>query len=311
MIPGVAAIRPLDAASIVLVAIAALGLLGAAAFAVLRRRAASGLAPATAIRRAGSYAALAIALLLAARGGVPGVALLVGGLAAIGLLEWSAMFDLPVHHRVSLLIADGILVVAIGREGVAAADWLVGGLVLVGAAWPVLRVDTGRAVRDLGAAAVGFVLIPVLLVHGLALAVERGEAGIVLFVALAVSCAGSDVAAFVIGRRFGRTPLAVRLSPSKTRAGVVGNAVGSAIGLAPFIPALAATFPAAFVVALVPLVTAGAVWGDLLESAIKREVGVKDAATWLPGFGGILDRVDSLLITVALAYWALRIVEPG
>jgi phosphatidate cytidylyltransferase len=310
--PGAfAVVAPLDAASIVLVAIAAIGLLGAAAFAVLRRGAATGLAPATAFRRAGSYAALAVALLLAARGGVPGVAVLVGGLAAIGLLEWSAMFDLPIHHRVSLLVADAVLVVLIGRDGVAAADRLVGGLVLLGAAWPILRVDTGRAVRDLGAAAVGFVLIPVLLVHGLALAVERGEAGIVLFVALAVSCAGSDVAAFVVGRRFGRTPLAVRLSPSKTRAGVVGNVLGSAIGLAPFLPALAPGFPPAFLIALVPLVTAGAVWGDLLESAIKREVGVKDAGSWLPGFGGILDRIDSLLITVALAYWVLRIVEPG
>jgi phosphatidate cytidylyltransferase len=308
---ALAAIRPLDAASIVLVGIAFLGVLGAAVFAVLRRRAQSGLAPGTAVRRAGSYAALALALLLAARTGVPGVAVLVGVLAAIGLLEWSAMFGLPSHHRVSLLIADVILVVAIGREGVAAADWLVGGLVLLGAAWPVLRVDTGRAVRDLGAAAVGFILIPVLLVHGLALAVERGEAGIVLFVALAVSCAGSDVAAFVVGRRFGRTPLAVRLSPTKTRAGVVGNVLGAAVGLGPFVPALVPAFPPAFVVALVPLVAAGAVWGDLLESAVKREVGVKDAASWLPGFGGILDRIDSLLITVALAYWVLRIVEPG
>src|SRR4029077_10234138 len=78
---GLADIRPLDAASIVLVAIAVLGLLGAGAFAVLRRRAESGLMPATAIRRAGSYAALAVALLLAARTGVPGVAVLVGGLA--------------------------------------------------------------------------------------------------------------------------------------------------------------------------------------------------------------------------------------
>jgi phosphatidate cytidylyltransferase len=307
--PG--AITPLDAASLVLVAIAVLGLLGAAAFAARRRGAQSGLAPRTAMFRAGSYAALAVALLVAARTGVPGVAVLVGALAAIGLLEWSSLFDLPRHHLVSLLVANVVLVAAIGREGVGAADWLVGGLVLVGAAWPILRVDTGRAVRDLGAAAVGFLLIPVLLVHGLALAVERGDAGIVLFVALAVSCAGSDVAAFVVGRRFGRTPLSLRLSPSKTRAGVVGNLLGSAIGLAPFIPALTPSFPAPFVIALVPLVAAGAVWGDLLESAIKREVGVKDAGSWLPGFGGILDRIDSLLITTALAYWALRIVEPG
>jgi phosphatidate cytidylyltransferase len=47
-------------------------------------------------------------------------------------------------------------------------------------------------------------------------------------------------------------------------------------------------------------------WGDLIESALKREFDVKDAGNWLPGFGGLLDRIDSLIIVLPLTYYALR-----
>jgi phosphatidate cytidylyltransferase len=52
----------------------------------------------------------------------------------------------------------------------------------------------------------------------------------------------------------------------------------------------------------------GAVWGDLVESGIKREFGAKDAGGWLPGFGGLLDRIDSLILVVPLATYALRAI---
>jgi phosphatidate cytidylyltransferase len=298
---------PVDMATVAVVAIAAAGLLGGGLFALVRRGDPGGLAPRTALARAGSYAGLAILVTIAARGGVVGIAILIGVLGSIGIVEWARLFDLPSHHRTSMLIANFVLIVAVSIAGVASADWLVGGLVLVGAAWPVLRADTGRAVRDLGLAAVGFLVVPVLLVFGVALAVELHGPGIALFVALAVACAGSDVGAFVIGRTFGRAPLAPTLSPNKTRAGVIGNIVGAAIALAAFTPALVPTFGAGFVAALIPIVAAGSLWGDLLESAVKREAHVKDAGGWLPGFGGILDRIDSMLITVALVYWAIRI----
>lgn len=302
---------PLDAASIPLAGGAALGLVAGGAFAIVRRGRTVGLTSRIVLARAGSYAGLALVLLLATRAGVPGIAILFGAIGTLGLLEWSALFDLPVHHRVAAIVANAAIIGAIGLHGVDAADWLVGGIVLVGAIWPVIRSDTGRAIHDLGIAAVGVALISVLLAHGVALGVEHGEAGVALVVALAVACAAADVAAFVVGRAFGHTPLAPRLSPSKTREGVIGNLVGAAIGLAPFTPALVPTFGVPFVVALAPLVAAGSVWGDLLESAAKREAGVKDAGRWLPGFGGILDRVDSLLVTVALGYWIARLWGAG
>ena len=303
---------PIDGAAAILVVGSAAGLAAAVAFAIFRRlRPRPGLSGRTALQRAASYAALALTLAVAVTAGTPGIAVLIGGLGAIGLLEWSHLMDLPIHHRIALQVANAVIVVSVAILGTQAAEWLIGGLVLVGIAWPVVRADTGRALRDLGSAAVGLVIISVLLVHAVLLVVERGQFGITLFAALAVACAGSDIGAFIVGRRFGRTPLAPRLSPNKTREGVVGNVLGAAVGLAPFAGLLGPYFaPLAWIV-LVCLVAIGSLWGDLLESAVKREAGVKDAATWLPGFGGILDRIDSLLLVVPLVYWALRLADLG
>jgi len=304
-------IAPLDWATLVLLVGPALGLAGAAVYALLRRGRTTGLTPRTALARAGSYAALAVVLVVAARVGVVGIAVLFGIFGAIGVVEWGRLFDLPLHHRVATVLANILIMAAVAGRGAAAADWLVGGLVLVGVVWPVIRADTGRAIRDLGMACVGVVIVSVLLVHGVALGVEHGDAGIALVLALAVACALSDVGAFVVGRTFGRHPLAPRLSPNKTREGVVGNVLGAALGLALFIPSIVPVFGWPFFLALIPLVAGGALWGDLLESAAKREAGVKDAGRWLPGFGGILDRMDSLLVTVALGYWIARLWGAG
>ncbi len=301
---------PFDGAPAILVVGAAAGLLGAGAWAVFRRlRPRPGLTGRTALQRAASYAALALTLALAAQLGLPGIAVLIGVLGAIGLLEWSQLMDLPTHHRIALQVANAAIVASVAMLGTGAAEWLIGGVVLVGIAWPVVRANTGRALRDLGSAAVGLVVITVLLVHTVLLVFERGEFGVTLFAALAVACAGSDVGAFMVGRRFGRTPLAPRLSPTKTREGVIGNVLGAAVGLAPFVGILGPYFAPTSWLVIIGLVAIGSLWGDLLESAVKREAHVKDAASWLPGFGGLLDRIDSLLLVVPLVYWALRLAD--
>lgn len=297
-----------DGAPAILVIGSAVGIVGAAAWALFRRvRPRPGLTGRTALQRAMSYAGLALVLAIAAQVGTVGIAVLVAVLGAIALIEWCQLMDLPIHHRVALQGANLAIVASVAVLGSAAAEWLIGGLVLVGLAWPVVRSDTGRALRDLGLAAVGCVVIPVLLVHGVLLSVELGTLGVTLFAALAVACAGSDVGAFMVGRRFGRTPLAPRLSPSKTREGVLGNIIGAIVGLAPFAGLLMPDFSLWSLLIIAVLVAIGALWGDLFESAVKREAGVKDAARWLPGFGGILDRIDSLLLVVPLVYWAIRV----
>jgi phosphatidate cytidylyltransferase len=301
-------VTPFPYTLLVLAAAAGIGLLAAGIWALThgRRAAPRAVSGRVALTRAASYAVLAAILGTSAYAGTPGIATFALVLGAIGLWEWANLSDLPMHHRVALQLANAIIVAFVAVLGSGAAEWLVGGVILAGIVWPVVRADPERAMRDLGLAAVGCIVVSGMLAHGIALVVERGELGAATFVALAVAAAGSDVGAFLVGRRFGRTPLAPQLSPTKTREGL-----GAAVGIAPFTPVLVPAFGAGFVLVLVGLIGLGAVWGDLLESAAKREAGTKDAGNWLPGFGGILDRVDSLLVVLPLAYWALRVVDLG
>lgn len=107
----------------------------------------------------------------------------------------------------------------------------------------------------------------------------------------------SDVGAFTVGKLLGGPKLAPRISPNKTWAGVVGNALGAGAGVALMSFAIA-DLPSWAVLAMPFVIAAAAVSGDLFESLLKRSRGMKDAGDWLPGFGGILDRIDSLLFVL-------------
>ena len=115
-----------------------------------------------------------------------------------------------------------------------------------------------------------------------------------VLIGLALSVALADVGGFVAGRAFGRRALAARLSPSKTREGAIGSLAGAALGLA--------LIPTGLPVFAAPLIALAAIGGDLFESLLKRCAGAKDSGAWLPGFGGLLDRIDSLLFALPVAY---------
>jgi phosphatidate cytidylyltransferase len=113
--------------------------------------------------------------------------------------------------------------------------------------------------------------------------------------------ATADIGAYFSGRRFGRHKLAVHVSPGKTWEGFWGGALANAL-LATFI-ALYLDLPAAqcvgFVLAMVSI-AAVSVLGDLFESMVKRERGIKDSSQLLPGHGGVLDRIDGWTAAVPL-----------
>jgi phosphatidate cytidylyltransferase len=112
-----------------------------------------------------------------------------------------------------------------------------------------------------------------------------------------------DSGAYFIGRFLGKTKLAPRLSPGKTIEGSVGGFV-SAVVIGAVVGAII-RLPQPHGLILGALVGIVAQIGDLTESAWKREVGIKDSGALIPGHGGILDRIDSLLFTGPLVYWYL------
>lgn len=120
----------------------------------------------------------------------------------------------------------------------------------------------------------------------------------------------SDTFAYFVGRRWGRTKLIPRVSPGKTVQGAIGAVVGSlivAIAYAQLLGQFSTYRPTVFQAAVLGLlISVVAQVGDLAESLLKRDAGVKDSGTLLPGHGGALDRFDSLLFTLPVAYFFLR-----
>ena len=132
---------------------------------------------------------------------------------------------------------------------------------------------------------------------------DGGEWWVLAFIIIAVA---SDTGAYAAGLSFGKHPMAPRISPKKTWEGFAGAALAALIAgvlLALFM--LGLPWWPGLVIGAVILATATA--GDLGESMIKRDLGIKDMSSWLPGHGGVLDRLDSILPSVvgALALYYL------
>jgi len=127
-----------------------------------------------------------------------------------------------------------------------------------------------------------------------------------------------DIGAYTCGRLVGRHKMTPTLSPGKTWEGAVGGMVFACLGsylalewLAPALTGAASRLPWGWLPYGVIVGIAGMV-GDLAESLLKRDVGCKDSSTWMPGFGGVLDLLDSVLFAAPVAYlcWALGLVGP-
>jgi len=122
----------------------------------------------------------------------------------------------------------------------------------------------------------------------------------------------ADIAGYFVGSLAGRRKLAPRISPGKTWEGTIAGFVAAAlavwfVGTQVFSPSLPAEILAPVALAVGP----AGLFGDLLESALKRAAGVKDSGTIFPGHGGVLDRIDSLLLVASVVALALNAYRSG
>jgi len=206
-----------------------------------------------------------------------------------------------------LVGAIGILVSAYtaGPEALFVAFMLtVGGVVV----WRVLDGSGQPALRDATAGAFAAAYLPFL--GGfvmLLLAEPDGAARVMLFILL---CVASDVGGYTVGVLLGRHPLAPSVSPKKTWEGLAGSVVlACVVGVVGVQVAFGGEPLVGVFLGLATVVTA--TLGDLAESMLKRDLELKDMGRLVPGHGGLLDRLDSLLLTAPAVYVVLTVLQPA
>lgn len=208
---------------------------------------------------------------------------------------------------VPLAIGGAAMVVAgyvRGAEGAWVAMALTALAVLV---WRMTEPPEGY-LKDVTAAVFAAFYVPFLATFvAMMLTADDGPRRVLTFLLLTVV---SDTGAYAVGWRFGRHKLAPRISPGKTREGLLGAITFAMVAGALCLEFLIDDGTWWQGVLLGLAVAATATLGDLGESMIKRDLGIKDMGTLLPGHGGIMDRLDSLLPTAPVA-WLLLVVFVG
>ncbi|WP_375500049.1 phosphatidate cytidylyltransferase [uncultured Jatrophihabitans sp.] len=256
-----------------------------------------------------------------------GVGLGLGGLIIATLFIWRPAFAMVAGlavlygcYELSKALANGgiritLLPLLVGSAAMLVAAWERGpsGLVL-GALITVLGIVVWRIgdgaegySRDVGASALVVLYLPLLAGFAVLLAHPHDGAGRVIAFVATVVC--SDTGGYAAGVLFGKHPLAPIISKGKTWEGFAGSVFAcSGAGVLFFVLTFHQEWWKGMLFGLAIVVTA--TLGDLGESMMKRDIGIKDMGSLLPGHGGIMDRLDSLLPCAAVAYLILSGFAP-
>ena len=218
---------------------------------------------------------------------VPRIPVIITAIAIVPASFYAINADLGLTREAGHLIvaAAGIVLITVWR--------------LVSLALPSKRATPSLVVRDIGAGA--FVVLYVMFLGSFFVLLTAHEGGQWWTLAALIVVVSVDTGAYATGLSFGKHPMAPSISPKKTWEGFAGSVAAAVLaGVLLAIFMLQQPWWVGVILGLTIVLTATV--GDLTESLIKRDLGTKDMSTWLPGHGGLLDRLDSALPSAAAAY---------
>jgi len=238
----------------------------------------------------------------------PALLIVIAVAASVGIWEMvRALQTSGANPPLIPLIAGGLLIT--GLAWYSGPDSLILALVVTVLAAIVWRIADGAAAfrRDLTASILIAVYVPFLLGFGVLLAEPVDGRWRVVAALLAVVL--SDTGGYAAGVFFGKHPMAPKISPKKSWEGFAGSVIAAALGSAVFLY-YSLHVPVYWGLLFGAVIAVVAVCGDLAESMLKRDLGIKDMSHLLPGHGGLMDRLDSILFAVPTAYLLLSLIAP-
>jgi phosphatidate cytidylyltransferase len=255
-----------------------------------------------------------VAVLCFANGPLP-VLVLASVVLAVAAGETFGAVRLSGYQPVALvgLAAVPVLVVASYLRGPEAVPVVLACVIVLAGGWRIVATSDSSPVDDIAVTVLVVTWVGVLgsfaglLLNPTAYPLRHGVAILGAAVALTVA---HDVGSFAVGSTLGRHRLAPRVSPGKTIEGLIGGTILT-LGVAAGIVAHVHPFNLADALALGGVVAVFAPWGDLFESVVKRDLGLKDMGRLLPAHGGVFDRIDAMLFVLPATYLLVRLVHLG
>jgi len=226
---------------------------------------------------------------------------LIMAISAIAQYEFYAMFGLPRKFSFIGIAAGMLLFYMTFRGGGITDDFFVSALIV----FSVVRLFAIRSAdgsyRDFSLMLIGLLYVPLLMSYQ----VKMREFGALWIIFIDCCVWAADSAAYYAGKTLGKKKLYEAISPNKTMAGAYGSIVGAtlvSIGFNQLFLHSITLLQATIIGGIIGFVT---IIGDLVESMLKRDAGVKDSSAILPGHGGILDKIDGFVFATPIVYWIL------